>query len=111
MNDVREDLMKKIAVTLLTLTLLLVCMNSPALGISYRLENFDKARVYAEDTFDDISGGWYESRVIEAYEYGIINGIGNNKYDPNGNLIGAEAITIGARMHAKYKYGMDWEKN
>jgi M6 family metalloprotease-like protein len=70
------------------------------------LDNFTKTRAYS-DTFTDIDGAWYTDWVKRAYEYGIIGGIGNNRFDPDGNLTGAQALTIGARIHSVYKYGSE----
>jgi M6 family metalloprotease-like protein len=70
-----------------------------------RLDNFARTRAYTTGTFTDIEGSWYTDWIKNAFEYGIINGIGNNKFDPNGNLTGAQALTIGARIHSVYKYG------
>ena len=72
---------------------------APALG------NFAKTGTYTAETFTDIGGQWYTDWVSRAYEYGIIAGVGNNKFNPTGNLSGAEALTIGARIHSIYKYG------
>jgi hypothetical protein len=69
------------------------------------LTNFTTTRSYTPETFTDIDNAWYTDWVKNAFEYGIIQGIGNNRFDPNGNLTGAQALTIGARIHSVYKYG------
>jgi len=75
------------------------------------LANFTKTRSYTPGTFDDIylpdgSNEWYTEWIQRAYEYGLISGrTGTKNYDPRGDLTGAEALTIGARLHATYKYG------
>jgi len=84
---------------------LLTCVGAVSLGYTENsVTNFSKVQTYSEGTFTDISG-WYVDYVKEAYEYGIVSGIGNNRFAPLNNLSTQEAITIGARIHAIYKYG------
>jgi hypothetical protein len=70
------------------------------------LDNFRKIRTYTDGTFTDIDSRWYTEWVQRAYEYGIMEGIGNNRFNPTGSLTGAEALTIAARIHSVYKYGV-----
>ena len=79
--------------------------NDPPSAETPSLTNFTKPRTYTPETFTDIGGQWYTDWVSRSYEYGIISGVGNNKFNPAGNLSGAEALTIGARIHSVYKYG------
>jgi hypothetical protein len=47
--------------------------------------------------FSDIpSGIWYEGYVNSAYSYGIISGIGNNKFNPSGQITRQEAAVLTA---------------
>jgi hypothetical protein len=86
---------------------LLTCVGGISLANTENsLTNFSKVQTYSEGTFIDISG-WYVDFVKEAYEYGIVSGVGNNRFAPQNNLTTQEAITIGARIHAIYKYGYD----
>ena len=95
-----------LAVALTALAALLSFTLRPALAAeSNTLANFQKTRAYTAGTFTDIGGQWYTSWIERAYEYGLISGIGDNQYNPAGSLTGAEALTIGARIHATYKYG------
>lgn len=72
------------------------------------LTNFKKTAQGDVNTFTDVKqSDWFYNSVITAYSYGIINGIGNNQFNPQGNLTYAEALTIAARIHAIYKYGND----
>jgi uncharacterized repeat protein (TIGR02543 family) len=73
------------------------------------LSNFTRPNTYTPGTFTDIDNAWYTDWVKRAYEYGIMQGIGHNRFDPNGNLTGAQALTIGARIHSVYKYGNEGE--
>jgi hypothetical protein len=69
------------------------------------LASFTRPNTYTPGTFTDIDNAWYTDWIKNSFEYGIIQGIGNNRFDPNGNLTGAQALTIGARIHSVYKYG------
>ncbi len=59
--------------------------------------------VYADLTFTDVNkNDWYYDSVMYASEKGIINGIGNNQFNPQGILTVAEAIKLSASIHANY---------
>lgn len=56
--------------------------------------------------FSDVpQGAWYYNDVSKASASGIINGIGNGQFNPNGTLTHAEAMTLMAKVHAIYLYG------
>ena len=67
--------------------------------------NFTPIRDYSEGTFIDINALWAERKIKTAYEYGIINGVGSNRYEPSGFLKVMDALTIAAKIHAIYLYG------
>lgn len=71
------------------------------------LDNFTPSLSYeAGVTFTDVpESAWYFKNVSDAYTFEIISGVGDNKYNPDGNLTGAEVLTIAAKIHAIYKYG------
>lgn len=59
--------------------------------------------VYAEMSFTDVNkNDWYYDSVMYASEKGIINGKGNNQFNPQGILTVAEAIKLSASIHANY---------
>ncbi len=59
--------------------------------------------VYADMSFTDVNkNDWYYDSVMYASEKGIINGIGNNQFNPQGILTVAEAIKLSASIHANY---------
>ncbi len=74
-------------------------------------ENTDKEDTATEDTepvapkpsdFADISpDAWYAKDIAQAREMGLIEGTGNNKFQPDGNVTVAEAVTMAARMYEK----------
>ena len=58
--------------------------------------------VPAAAAFSDVpSNAWYASDVNDIQQYGILQGVGNNKFNPDGNMTLAEAITLACRTYAK----------
>lgn len=67
------------------------------------MENFGYITSYKTSLFTDIDeSAWYGSEqtgaIKSAYRYGFVQGKGDKKFDPTGNITVAEAITIAARM-------------
>ena len=55
----------------------------------------------APAAFSDVpSNAWYAQDVADVQKYGIINGVGNNRFAPDGVLTFAQAITMAARTYA-----------
>lgn len=96
--------MKKIGIYLMVL--LVFCTNMPAMAASNGdFSNFVSVNTYNSDTFKDFaSTDWYSQYIQYAYECGIINGKGNNEFDPSGDLTIAEAITLASKLRKIY-YG------
>lgn len=88
--------------TSLVLALLIAVSAAPAAAAAGGgMGNFKKVRDFPG--FSDVGpGAWYANDVRKAYELDLINGKGNGKFDPTGTLTVAEAITMGARVHAIY---------
>ena len=64
---------------------------------------FTKTLQYEDGTFTDVkSTSWYSKEVASAYELGFMNGKGEGKFAPDGNVTVAEAITMASRVHAIY---------
>lgn len=56
--------------------------------------------------FSDVpSNAWFYNDVSNASAAGIIDGIGNGQFNPDGTLTHAEAMTLMAKVHAIYLYG------
>lgn len=71
------------------------------------IQNFIKQKDYASGAFKDVSStAWYVNDVQTVYELGLMGGKGASQFDPNGNLLIAEAIAMVARVHHVY-YGGD----
>ncbi|MFY9498829.1 MAG: S-layer homology domain-containing protein, partial [Tepidanaerobacteraceae bacterium] len=84
---------------------------NPAKGadrVSYRiigLDNFAIQKRYTPGRFNDVSeNSWYAKAVAGCYELGLIEGKGGGKFDPQGSISVAEALTIAARVNKIY-YG------
>ena len=61
------------------------------------------------NSFRDVPGGqWYTEPVAWAAENGIVNGVGDNKFDPEGNITREQMATILYR-YAQFK-GIDASK-
>lgn len=55
----------------------------------------------AAGAFSDVpAGSWYAADVQDVQQYGIIQGVGNNLFLPEGKLTYAQAITMAARTYA-----------
>ena len=70
--------------------------------------NFTKRYEYGDEVFTDVqSKDWFYENVGSVYEYGLMNGKGQNRFDPQGNVTIAETLTIAARLNSIYKTGDD----
>jgi hypothetical protein len=55
-----------------------------------------------EATFDDLKeNGWYLEAVAWAQENGVVNGIGNNQFDPDGEITREQLVTTLYRLTGK----------
>lgn len=64
---------------------------------------FSKTKTYTDGQFTDVPASeWYAGEVKSTYELGLMNGIGEGLFDPNGNVTVAEAVTMAARASATY---------
>ena len=64
-------------------------------------------RVYEGQFADVKDGDWFAPSVVSAYEYGVLNGRGEDSFAPSGNVTIAELLTIAARLRAIYTTGSD----
>ena len=79
-----------LAVTAVVCAFMCVCVNA----------EFTKAATFTDGMFSDVpSTEWYASSVKDAYEFGIMNGVGASLFNPDGTLTVAEGITIASRIH------------
>ena len=70
------------------------------------LSNFEQTQAYAEDVFSDVSSSaWYSNNVSSVYEYELMNGVGSNRFNPQGTITIAETFTTASRIHCIYFTG------
>ena len=56
--------------------------------------------------FTDVaSGAWYYADVVSAYERGLVNGVTEQSFSPNGLLTMSQAMKLAACMHQLYHTG------
>lgn len=78
-------------------------MKKRILGLLLALVLFGSVPVYADTTFTDVhESDYFYISVLVASDKGIINGVGNNQFNPYGILTVAESIKLSACIHANY---------
>lgn len=91
---------QRMAALVLAITLA-VSLTPAASAASRRMDNFKKTLTYPG--FSDVSeSAWYAKDVHAVYELGLMNGKSEDKFDPDGQLTVAEAITLAVRVSAIY---------
>ena len=69
--------------------------------VLYRLEG--QPAVTASNPFSDVTNGqWFTNAIIWAADKGVVSGVGNGKFNPNGNITREQIATIMYR-YAEYK--------
>ncbi len=95
---------RTIRLAALALALLMVLSLAPAAqaaSAAWGMGNFKKVRDYPG--FSDVANDkWYSKDVKQAYELGLMDGKSGAKFDPDGSLTLAEAVTVAARVNAIY---------
>lgn len=85
---------KKILSGVLALALSLSLVPSVALGVA-------ATGSPGSNGFTDVPPeAWYASDVADVQKYGLIDGVGNNRFEPLGELSLAQAITLASRTYA-----------
>ncbi len=102
--------MKKIAAYILALIMIVSFLPvSSSAEYDYKdysglLEPFENIQSYSGVFTDVTQGSWYENGVKCVYEAGIMNGVKDASFDPDGKVTMVQAITVASRVHAQY-YG------
>lgn len=69
------------------------------------LDNFKRSRSYTEGLFSDADPeGWYFENVVAAYEFALMEGMGDGTFGVGASLKLSEALALACRMHNIY-YG------
>lgn len=66
------------------------------------LDNFTPVYTYADNFADVDADQWYAPNVRTAYELGLIKGISETAFHPDGNVTIAESIALACRLHNIY---------
>lgn len=67
------------------------------------LDGFEKVNAYTEGQFSDVpSSGWYAGYIQTACEYGLMDGVSDTSFNPEGNLTVGEAVEAACRLHRSY---------
>lgn len=67
------------------------------------LQNFSAGVPYTPGQFTDVKASdWFAPNVQRACEFGLMNGMGDGSFHPQGNLTVAQVVTIAARLHSTY---------
>ncbi|MDE6588902.1 MAG: S-layer homology domain-containing protein, partial [Oscillospiraceae bacterium] len=87
-------------------TFLAVAMALVLLPQNAHAEGFTRSRTYTAGQFIDVpDNAWYASTVKDCYELGLMNGNGDDTFNPSGMFTVAEAVAIAARLHSIYNGG------
>jgi len=101
----RTRLKRPIMIMVLSMLVLFqtVAVNAADAGAG-DLSHFRKSLSYSDGLFSDVAGGsWYAENVRTVYEYGIMNGLAANRFDPENNVTVAQALVMAARVRAVYE--------
>lgn len=77
-----------------------LCTGVQATGMG----EFHKQQTYSGQ-FQDIAGKWHETYIADLYEYGLVEGVGENTMAPDQPVTVAQVIALAARINAKYYDG------
>ena len=107
-----RNVFRKTLPLLLTLVMLLGAVSTVCGANAPGLQNFTKPNTYSSGDFQDVKEtDWFGGVVAEAYAYGLLKGKAPGRFDPNGNITLAEAVTIAARLHSIYQTGAESFQN
>ena len=73
------------------------------------LWRYEECPVAKPSSFADLTDGWYKAAVAWAAENGIVNGVGDGRFDPNGNVTREQMAAILYRYAEKK--GIDMSKH
>lgn len=74
--------------------------------ISEQMEHFTAVNEYETGLFKDVSDTeWYAEGISQAYELGLMQGIGNSFFSVDGTVTLAETVAMAARLHSIYHTG------
>ncbi len=72
------------------------------------LEGFEPSKHYEPSCFADVAEtDWFAENVRFVYEYGVMEGVSADRFDPRGTVTIAQAITIACRLHQSWHEAED----
>ncbi len=77
-------------------------ITAAALAMQAGAAGFAKTQTYDGRFADVPAAEWYASEVTNAFELGLMNGTGDNSFEPNGEVLVSEAVTMASRAAALY---------
>lgn len=97
---------KRLLAVLLTLVIMVPVLSGAAFAEGF--DNFSYDGTYKDGQFTDVSAtSWYNSSVKAVYETGLMKGMTETAFMPDGNLTLAESIAMAARLHSIYHTGTE----
>ncbi len=73
------------------------------------LEGFEPSKHYEPSCFADVAEtDWFAENVRFVYEYGVMEGVSADRFDPRGTVTVAQAVTVACRLHRSY-FGIEEE--
>ena len=98
--------MKKMLAFILAIICLLSCAVPALAADKSGYQNFKKIAKYTDDVFSDVKEtSWYHESVAAAYELGLMQGGGNGKFNPQGNITLAETLVLADKLHSIFNTG------
>ena len=83
----------------------LACGLAPA-AFAAGMDNFGTAQTYPAGKFTDVSdGAWYAQSVQTAYELGLVAGVSDTAFNPEGSITIGSTVALAARLHSIYNTG------
>ena len=83
----------------------LACGLAPA-AFAAGMDNFGTAQTYPAGKFTDVSdGAWYAQSVRTAYELGLVAGVSDTAFNPEGSITIGSTVALAARLHSIYTTG------
>ena len=94
--------MKKIILFLACVLMTFSAVNTLAAETG-NMNNFKTKSTYSPAVYTDVAAdSWYNGSVKQCYELALMLGNGNGRFNPEGNVTLAEAITMASRVHNIY---------
>ncbi len=97
---------KYISLLLSVLMALSLFLSSYAHYVVGGINNFEQRLFYDEKQFSDVDkNDWYYENIRSVYQFGLMQGKGNNVFDVSGQITIAETLAIAMRIHSIYYVG------